>query len=118
MEMETPMNRVAIFAFSGDPMCFSHVLNNALDMHDCAFDVKIVLEGAATRMIREMQESGNPLFARVMEEGLIDGACKACSASMGVLEYNERSGVPLIDAMNGHPSMGAYIEMGYQIITL
>ena len=116
--MELTMKRVAIFAFSGDPMCFNHVLYNALDMSECAFDVKIVLEGEAVKMVREMKENRNPMFERILSLGLLDGVCKACSASMGVLDYNEHAGVNLIDTMNGHPSIGAYIELGYQIITL
>ena len=52
------------------------------------------------------------------EKGLIDCICKACSASMNVLEYNQNIDIPLKEDMSGHPSMEAYIEKGYQIITL
>ncbi|HDM75689.1 MAG TPA: cytoplasmic protein, partial [Deltaproteobacteria bacterium] len=47
----------------------------------------------------------------------IDGACKACSNKMGVLEAVKEEGIPLIDEMSGHPSMARYMTEGYQIIT-
>ena len=50
--------------------------------------------------------------------GLIDGVCKACSAKMGVLAYNEASAVRLLDDMSGHPSIYAYVEQGYELIVL
>ena len=43
------MEKVALFAFKGEPMCFIHVLLNALDMSKRGYEVKIVIEGAATR---------------------------------------------------------------------
>ena len=39
--------KVVLVAFQGEPMCFVHVLLNALDMHERGFDVKVVIEGAA-----------------------------------------------------------------------
>ncbi|MDD2580106.1 MAG: cytoplasmic protein [Clostridia bacterium] len=109
--------KVAIFAFRGDPLCFIHVMLNALDLKARGHDVKVILEGEAVRLIREMDEAENPLFARLRNESLIACVCKACSAKMGVLEYNTTSGIPLADEMNGHPAMSTWLEQGYQIIT-
>ena len=50
------MKKVALFAFNGDPMCFIHVLLNALDMHANGVETKIVLEGAATQLITELDK--------------------------------------------------------------
>lgn len=112
------MNKVVIFAFNGNPMCFVHVLLNALDMDSWGMDTKIVIEGEAVKLIKEMEESGNMLYKKAKEKGLIDCICKACSAKMGVLEYNETVGIPLKGDMSGHPSMTYYMDMGYEIITL
>ena len=48
------MKKIAIFVFNGDPMCFIHVLLNALDMHQKGYDVKIVIEGAAVKLFRRL----------------------------------------------------------------
>ncbi len=47
------MKKMALFVFNGDPMCFIHVLLNALDMNEKGYEAKIIVEGAATKLIRE-----------------------------------------------------------------
>jgi len=39
------MEKVALFAFNGEPMCFIHVLLNALDMKEKGIDVKTIIAG-------------------------------------------------------------------------
>jgi hypothetical protein len=41
--------QVLLVAFRGEPMCFVHVLLNALDMKERGYDVKVVIEGTATQ---------------------------------------------------------------------
>ena len=41
-------NKTAIFAFKGNPICFVHVLLNAIDLQEKKDEVKIILEGEAT----------------------------------------------------------------------
>lgn len=111
------MKKVALFVFRGDPLCFIHVMLNSLDMASKGYDVKVILEGESVKLVEQMQTSGNKLFAQMEEQGLIDCVCKACSAKMGVLEYNQKSGLRLADEMSGHPAMASYIVQGYSIIT-
>lgn len=114
------MKKVALFAFGGEPMCFIHVLLNALDMSKRGYEVKIVIEGAATKLVPELGKEGNPMF-QLYEKAkgldLIDGVCKACSSKMGVLEGVKLQGLRLLDEMSGHPSMALYRENGFEIIT-
>lgn len=49
---------------------------------------------------------------------MFDSICKACSAKMGVLEYNENCGIALKGNLQGHLAMYDYIKEGYEIITL
>jgi hypothetical protein len=114
------VNKIALFAFRGDPVCFVHVLLNALDMHAKGYDVKIVLEGEATKLVPELGQQGNPLFnlySKVKGLSLIDAVCKACSSKMGVLKEVEAQGLPISDEMSGHPSMARYRSAGYEILT-
>ena len=55
------MKKVALFALNGEFMCFIHVLLNGLDMKENGDEVKIVLEGAATKLIPEIAQKGNPM---------------------------------------------------------
>ncbi|MFW5488604.1 MAG: DsrE family protein [Desulfovibrio sp.] len=112
--------KIALFGFNGEAMCFVHVLLNALDMHDKGNDVLIVVEGASVKALVEVAAQGHPfnaLYAKAREAGLFDGACKACSAKMGVLDAVQALDMPLLADMSGHPSMAAYMERGYKIIT-
>lgn len=114
------MKRIVLVAFNGEFMCFVHVLLNALDMKARGFDVKIVIEGAATKVVPELSVEGSPFkgfYKKVKEQGLIDGVCKACSTKMGVLEAVQAEGLPIADDMSGHPSLARYTEAGYEIIT-
>ena len=112
------MDKFVIFAFNGNQMCFLHVLLNAIDMENRGMESKIVIEGEAVKLVVEMEESKNPLYLEAKQKGIIAGICKACSAKLGVLAYNQNAGLPLLDDMSGHPSIAAYIAQGYQVITM
>ncbi|MBE0428018.1 MAG: DsrE family protein [Nitrospirae bacterium] len=114
------MKKVVLFAFNGELMCFIHVLLNALDMNAKGYDVRIVIEGAATKLIPELVAEGNPmhsLYNNAKEKKLIDGVCRACSHKMGTLKDAEAQGLRLLDDMSGHPSMANYKEQGFEVIT-
>lgn len=112
------MKKIVFFAFNGEKMCFMHLLLNAVDMHKKGMKVKIVMEGKAVKLIKELEESNNKMYKKARELNLFDSICKACSAQMGVLEYNEKTGIPMSGELNGHPPMYPYINEGYEIITL
>ena len=112
--------KTALFVFNGDPMCFIHVLLNALDMQARGHDATIVMEGASVALPPALVNPDHPLarlFAQVREKGLLAGACKACSVKLGVAAEVEAAGVPLIGDMSGHPSMGSYMEAGWKVVT-
>jgi hypothetical protein len=114
------MKKVALFAFNGEPMCFMHVLLNALDMNEKGYEVKIVIEGSATKLVPELNKEDNPmhrLYEKAKGLDLIDGACKACSNKMGTLEAAKAQGLRLLDEMTGHPSIARYKEEGFEVIT-
>jgi hypothetical protein len=114
------MKKMALFVFNGDPMCFIHVLLNALDMNEKGFEGKIVIEGAATKLIPDLIEKDNPLnklWQQAVSAGLVDGVCKACSNKMGTLEAAKKQGLRLLDEMTGHPSMARYRDEGFEVVS-
>jgi hypothetical protein len=111
--------KVALFAFNGDPMCFAHVLLNALDMKERGFDVKVVIEGAATMQVAEIADESKlfaNLYRRVLDSGLIDCVCEACSNQTASHKSALKQGLALCNEMSGHPSVGRYIEDGYEVL--
>jgi hypothetical protein len=114
------MKKVALFVFNGDPMCFIHVLLNALDMKAQKYDCRIIVEGAATQLIPSLDSQDHPLhklWEATLAAGLVHGVCKACSQKMGTLKHVQEKGLALLDEMNGHPSMAGFQKAGYDIIT-
>jgi hypothetical protein len=114
------MKKVALFVFNGDPMCFVHVLLNALDMKEKNYDVKVVIEGAAVKLMPEIAKETHPLhkmWKKVEAAGLVHCVCKACANKLGVLEFVQGAGLPATGDMSGHPSMSSYMEDGYEVIT-
>jgi hypothetical protein len=114
------MSKAVLFVFNGDPMCFIHVLLNALEMKARGHEGRIVVEGAATSLVAELPKAEHPLhglWEKVKTAGLVEGVCKACSQKMGSLAAAQEQGLALLDEMNGHPSMARYREAGYEIIT-
>ena len=112
--------KFALFVFNGDPMCFIHVLLNALDMKTKGHETKIIIEGASVKLIPGLVKPGNPLnglWKKNLEAGLVEGVCKACSSKMGTLEAAKEQGMTLLDDMSGHPGMATYRDKGYEIIT-
>lgn len=41
--------KLAIFAFNGETMCLAHALLNVLDMKEKGYDIKLIIEGCATK---------------------------------------------------------------------
>jgi len=114
------MKKMALFVFNGDPMCFIHVLLNALDMKEKGYEVKIVIEGAATRLIPELAKPENllhGLWEKVQAADLVEGVCRACAKKMGTLDAATDGGLALLADIAGHPAMARYRDNGFEIIT-
>ena len=112
--------KIVLVAFNGEPMCFVHVLLNALDMDKKGYDVKIIIEGSATKQVNQLLDENDPfasLYSEVREKGLIDCVCLACATKMGAIDGIEKQGLPLSNEMKGHPSLATYLEQGYELLT-
>jgi hypothetical protein len=116
----TTKKKAALFAFNGDPVCFIHVLLNALDLSAKAWQVQIVIEGASTSLVPILARGDgalHKLYKQAKEKNLIGGVCRACAKKNGALDAAKREGLTLLDDMSGHPSMASYMEKGFEIIT-
>jgi len=114
------MKNFALFAFNGEAMCFAHVLLNALDLKENGYNVKVIIEGTATKQIQELADESKPfanLYKKVNQQGLIDCVCKACASKTGSLQAAIDQQLPLCDEMSGHPSIRRYSELGFEVIT-
>jgi hypothetical protein len=112
--------KIVLVAFNGDPMCFVHVLLNGLDMDQKGYDVKVVIEGTATKLANELNDEKQPfskLYSKLRDKNLIDCVCHACATKTGALDGVKSQGLPLCKDIKGHPSLVKYIDQGYAVIT-
>lgn len=118
--MEKGNQKVLLLAFNGEILCFAHVLLHALDLHARGFEVRVIIEGTATRLVQELEDPGKPfalLYHEVREKDLIESVCQACSAKMGSAGFARAQGLRLDGGMKGHPSLSPWLEKGYHVIT-
>lgn len=112
------MKKLLFYGMTGEKMCFQHILMNALDLKDGGNEVKIIFEGGSVKLVKTFEDEKNPMYLRAKEEGLIAGVCLACSKVMGVYEDNLESGLKMLDDMYNHAGMKAYIDEGYEVVSM
>lgn len=105
-----------IYAMEGEKMCFLHALMNAKQLKEAGHEVKIVLEGAACKLIGPLEEEKNRLYMTFKEDKTIAGVCLACSKVLGVYEENLASGIPMLDDMMGHAGILPYVKEGFETL--
>ena len=113
------VNKIVLFAFGGEQMCFIHVLLNALAYHDAGWQTRIVLEGESVKLVPELVGQGPlvALYQRCRAAGLVAGVCLACSRKLGSYDAARAQGLALLDDMNGHAGMLPFSRDGYTIVT-
>jgi hypothetical protein len=97
-------------ATEDNKMQLMHILLNANHFHDSGHKVAVVLECASPSLLIGIEDGSIklPLFNKAMENGIIDHACKACTAQF--------SGVPIMGELQGHSNLLRFVEEGYSII--
>ncbi|THB75842.1 MAG: cytoplasmic protein [Desulfobulbaceae bacterium] len=114
------MKKVALVTYNPEMMCFTHVLLYALDYQSKGYEVKVVIEGGAVKLVSAFKDPEAPfgsLFQKVKAAGLIDCVCKACSVKLESFDDAVALGLRVDGDMMGHPSLEPYMAEGYTIIT-
>lgn len=114
------MKKVALLAYNGEMMCFAHVMLYALDFDKKGYEVKVVIEGSATKLIADLAKPDAPfanIYNQLKEKGLLTCICQACSQKMGTLDEAKRQGLAIVGDMQGHPSIDTFLAEGYEIIS-
>jgi hypothetical protein len=112
------MSRKLLFLVFSDEACRqNHALMYAQDLQAKGHEVRVIIEGPATAMFREP----SALLVRAKEAGLIAGACRRASGGCAGGERNVAGqvrdfGVELLDEMQGHAAIGAFVEQGFELV--
>jgi len=114
------MKKIVLLAYNGELTCFAHVMLYALDCQAKGHEVKVIIEGAATKLIKDLAVEGKPfanIYSQFKEKDLLTCICQACSQKMGAFAEAERQGLNIVGEMQGHPAIANYLEEGYELIS-
>ncbi len=92
-------------------------LEAAREFVEAGDDVEVVLDGAGTEWIEELEHPEgdyHDLYAAVRDEV---GVCDHCSGAFGVEDAVADAGLETLDDYDGHPSVRSFVEDGYEVIT-
>ncbi len=110
--------KTALFAFNGEPLCFVHMMLNAIDLNERGHEVRVIIEGSAIPLLVKLNQEDNKFHKLYMRfRPLIDCVCRSCALKQGVAKEISKQDIQFGDDMNGHPAIGSYIDEGYRIIT-
>jgi hypothetical protein len=106
-------------ATSDNKMQLLHLLLNANNYMENGHEVAVVLECASPKLLVGIADGSInlPVFYKSVEKGIIDHACKACSAAFNATESALKLGVPVKGDLNGHSNLLEFSEKGYSIIS-
>jgi hypothetical protein len=121
------MNRKMLFVVFSDDSCRqNHALLYANDLHSKGHEIKVIIEGAATASLRNLEDASSlfsRLFAQAKGAGLLVGACKRASGGCAtgceernVTEIAQQQGLALLDDCEGHAGIERFVREGYEVV--
>ncbi len=111
--------KYVFLATDDNKMQLYHLLLNAVSFHEKGHEVTTVLECASPKLLIGIADGSIklPLFGKAMELGIIDHACKACTAAFSATEAAQKLGVSIKGELSGHSDLLKFVEDGYSIFT-
>jgi len=123
------MSRKLLFVIFSDDACRqNHALMWGLSLKKNGYSVRILIEGAATRLFERLDDPTQRttlLFNQAKEKGLIVGACLA--ASSGCANQNKdikisdlvtRHGVQLDGELDNHAGIENHLRDGFELVVI
>lgn len=125
------MGRKILFVLFSDDACKqNHALMWGLSLKKSGIQVRILIEGAATRLFRKLRDPDMKtasLFMQAKEEGLIVGACHTASngcanrdmdGDVKISEMAVRHGIQLDGDLDGHAGIAKHLMEGYELVVI
>ena len=124
-----PSTRKLLLVLFADDACRqNHALMYALDLHEKGYGVRLILEGAATKLVSAIGDGESrtgALLRQARDAGLVAGACgRASSGCAGedparkVADVAEAAGVRLLAELHGHASIEPFVRDGYEVVVM
>ncbi len=112
---------IIVHAGEGELARALHGLLYARELKQGGHQVRLLFDGAGTGWIPRMEDPAwkyHSVYRWVKEQGLIGGACQYCSTAFRVADSVLQAGIALLGEADGHPSLQALVEDGYQLLIL
>ncbi len=102
-----------------ETMKMYHLFLNIKDLRSNGYDVRVILEGDATKVPAKMSESSHSLNSLYKAtKSAITAVCKGCAIATGSLDAAEKEGLPIIGDLDNHVSVVKYLNDGYQLVVV
>lgn len=99
----------------------SHALLYAKQSLDSGLKVKLIFDGGGTEWAVEMAKESShfhKLYKELIEKGVIFSVCKSCAKAFKVEEELKALNNPFNEEDQGHPNIGKYLALDWDVITL
>jgi predicted peroxiredoxin len=122
------MQRKILFILFAEDVCRQlHAFLYANDLHRKGYQIRIIVEGMATRLLADLEEAPPRLQKAVADAktaGLIAGACLQASSGCGsaedrnIVDAIKARGVGFLSDLDNHAGIEPFIHEGYEVIAI
>ncbi|MFX1507749.1 MAG: cytoplasmic protein [Promethearchaeota archaeon] len=112
------MKKQLFVLFSYNKGVFTHILLNVFDMVDKGYEVGIIFESEACKLISEYETKKYDKFEKLKTLNLVVAVCEVCAKAMDALESAQRQGLPIDGTLSGHPTLESWIKDGFHIMII
>jgi predicted peroxiredoxin len=122
------MPRKILFVIFAEDVCRQlHAFLYATDLHRKGYQIRIIVEGMATRLLADLEQAPPQLqkaFAEAKAAGLLAGACLQAASGCGSAEDRnivaaiEARGVGFLSDLDNHAGIEPFLREGYEVVAI
>lgn len=99
----------------------SHALLYAKQSMESGLKVKLIFDGGGTEWAAEIAKESShfhKLYKELIESGVVFSVCESCAKAFKVEEELKTMKNPFNEEDQGHPDIGKYLALDWDVITL
>ncbi|MFX0152158.1 MAG: cytoplasmic protein [Candidatus Hodarchaeota archaeon] len=112
------MRKQLFVLFNFNKGVFTHILLNVFDLEEKGYEVGVIFESEACKLITEYENVNYDKFDQLKEKQLITAVCEVCAKTMGALDSAKRQNLPIDGRLYGHPPLEEWIKNGFHLMII
>jgi hypothetical protein len=112
------MKKQLFILFNFNKGVFNHILLNVFDLEQKGYEVGVIFESEACKLITEYEHTNYDKFERLKDKKLVIAVCEVCAKGMGALESAKRQDLPIDGRLFGHPPLEEWIKDGFHLMII